>query len=426
MMNLSYWQRAAFLFLLFTYSLLFYFILTFQQGIDFASFYSAAQTLTIGNNPYQSLFATYLPVTKQLAANLNPPIVLILFNPLTQFGYQTALIIWWLTSFFLGLVAVHLTFKQAFSPDFLRQHWGTLYILYLAFFSTLMNTAIMQLGALLLFCIMLGYHFYLTKKDYPAGLLWGCIIAMKVFPGLLFIYVLHQKRYKLFAIMFCVVAFMTLFPIVLYGLTIYKQYFSMMSKILWYGDNWNASIYGFLFRIFVNARDTTQSHLWVNISYGVLFMICLGWYLKNLTKMSYQQSFAFTLCVMLLLSPFGWLYYFSLLILPLAYSWKTIFSQETVQNKMAWLICLFLLNFPMDYLSSKKMLTLSSKLFLYSFYFYGLVIFTLLFSKQLSTNKPNSTMTTNYLPVIGIIISFGLFIPILSFIGRLFSIDWSK
>ncbi|WED42569.1 glycosyltransferase family 87 protein [Legionella cardiaca] len=431
-MNLGYWQRAAFLFLLFTYSLLFYFILTFQQGIDFASFYSASQTLTIGNNPYQTLFATYLPVAKKLAANLNPPIVLILFNPLVQFDYNTALTIWWLVSLFLGLIAAHFTFKHVFSPDFLKKNRATLYLLYLSFFATMMDTAITQLGALLFFCIMLGYHFYLRKNDYLAGLLWGIIIAMKLFPALLFLYALHQKRYKVFAFTLFITLLLSIFPLLLYGKAIYQDYFSMMAEVMWYGDSWNASLYGFLFRVFMDANDKMQSHLWLNLLYGVLFIVFLLWYLKTLIKtpVMVKQSFALTLAMMLFLSPFGWLYYFSLLIFSLAFTWSIIFSEEgNNKAKLLWLMSLFLLNFPMDYLSSKKMLTLSSKLFLNSFYFYGLFIHLYLLGTQKATQmqrkSPRHT-NFNYLPIISIIFGFGLLVPILSFIGRLFDIDWSN
>ncbi|KTC77870.1 glycosyltransferase family 87 protein [Legionella brunensis] len=433
-MNPGYWQRTAFLFLLAIYGLLFYFILTFQQGIDFASFYSASQMLTIGDNPYQSLFATYLPIAKKLAANLNPPIVLILFNPLIQFNYNTALTIWWLTSLIVGLIAARITFKHVFSPDFFKNNWATLYLIYLAFFATLMDAAITQLGALLLFCIMFGYHFYLKGSDYFAGILWGFIIALKFFPALLFLWVLLQKRYKVFTVMLSVSALLSIIPIFICGIDIYQQYFSMMSQVSWYGDSWNASLYGFLFRILINVHDKTQTFLFVNLVYGILFLIFLLWYLKSIVKMSVdsknEQSFALTLCMMLLLSPFGWLYYFSLLLFPLAFTWKVNFADaENTKNKILWFCSLFLLNFPMDYLSSKKMFTVTNKLCLSSLYFYGLLLLIYLLRAQkipLYHDQKSLKANFKYLPILGIIFGFGIFVPTLSFVGRLFDINWSN
>ncbi|CEK09506.1 glycosyltransferase family 87 protein [Legionella hackeliae] len=432
-MNLAYWQRAAFLFLLASYGLLFYFILTFQQGIDFASFYSASQMLAMGDNPYQTLVATYLPVVKKLACNLNPPIVLILFNPLVQLNYHTALVIWWLVSLILSLVSARLVFKLVFSPDFYQQNWPNLYLLYLAFFGILMDRAIAQLGALLLFCILFGYHFYVKKNDCLAGILWGFIIALKFFPAMLFFYVLLQKRYKTFLIMSTVTLLLCILPILLYGMTIYQQYFSMMSQIRWYGDNWNASIYGYFFRIFIDTNNKTQSHIFVNTLYGLSFIVLLLWYLKTAIKMQAnamdKHFFALSLAMMLLLSPFGWLYYFSLLIFPLCLTWETLFLHGyNFKHNILWLLSLFLLNFPIDYLSSKKMTELTNKFFIYSFYFYGLLLLIFLLSHQRTqiTRSRHALTNSRYVPVIAIIFIFGFLVPVLSFLERLFDLPFLR
>ncbi|ASQ47161.1 glycosyltransferase family 87 protein [Legionella clemsonensis] len=432
-MNLASWQRAAFLFLLASYGVLFYFILTFQQGIDFASFYSSAQMLITGNNPYQTLVAHYLPVVKKLACNLNPPFVLMLFSPLAKLNYHSALAIWWIISLILSLIAARLVFKHAFSVHFYQQNWPNLYLLYLAFFGILMDRAITQLGALLVFCIILGYHFYSKKKDYLAGALWGFVIALKFFPALLFFYVCLQKRYQAFAIMLSVALLLSLLPLMVYGTQIYKDYLAMMPQVQWYGDNWNASVYGYLFRIFVDVHDKTQSRLYVSIFYGILFIVFFLWYLKKasnlLTPSSDKQFFALTLAMMLLLSPFGWLYYFSLLIFPLALTWEAIFLYgNSLKPKILWLLSLFLLNFPIDYLSSKKMTELLNKFLIYSFYFYGLLLLIYLLSRpQIHfTRSHPAPISARYYPVIIIIFAFGFLIPLLSFIERLFDIPFIK
>lgn len=109
-----------------------------------------------------------------------------LFSPLAKLNYHAALTTWWIISLILSLVAARLVFKHVFSADFYQENWPSLYLLYLAFFGILMDRAITQLGALLLFGIILGYHFYSKKKDYWAGALWGFVIALKFFPALLF------------------------------------------------------------------------------------------------------------------------------------------------------------------------------------------------------------------------------------------------
>ncbi|MCC5013571.1 MULTISPECIES: glycosyltransferase family 87 protein [unclassified Legionella] len=430
-MNFRHWQIAVLLLLLSTYSVLFYFVFTYQYKLDFSSFYSAFQLFDTGDNPYQSLYTTYLLTIKKLSANLNPPIVLWVLTPLLRLNYDLALIIWSGLSLLLGLIGAHFSFKLAFPADFIKKNWLSLYLIYLSLFATVMDTAIAQFGSILFFFIMTGYYCYLNNREYSAGLLWGIIIAMKFFPALLFFFVLKQGRYKVFMVMCVTLLVLCLIPWVVLGTTIYKQYFSMMTRVLWYGDSWNASLYGFLFRLFIDVHDKTQSLIAIKTAYIFLFFSLLFWYLKKSTGKSTVQNhqpFCLTLVMMLLMSPFGWLYYFPLLILPFACLWITAIDKKTntAQLLFMWLISLFLLNFPIDYVRTTDMPTFLGKLGFYSFYFYGLLLMAHLLTRQpilppandLSINKAPAYFT----PSLSIIISFGLLIPIISFVMRLFSI----
>ncbi|WP_232220215.1 glycosyltransferase 87 family protein [Legionella tunisiensis] len=185
-MNFHRWQIAVLLILLSTYSVLFYFIFTYQYKLDFSSFYSAFQLFSNKQNPYQILYTTYLPTVKRLSANLNPPIVLWMLTPLLRLSYDLALIIWSAISLLLGLIGAHFSFKLAFPPDFMKKNWVSLYLMYLSLFATVMDTAIAQFGSILFFFIITGYYCYLKNKENSAGILWGVIIAMKFFPALLF------------------------------------------------------------------------------------------------------------------------------------------------------------------------------------------------------------------------------------------------
>lgn len=430
-MNFRRWQIAVLLILLSTYEVLFYFVFTYQYKLDFSSFYSAFQLFSAKHNPYQILYTNYLPSIKRLSANLNPPIVLWLLTPLLRLSYDLALIIWSAISLFLGLVGAHFSFKLAFPPDFIKKNWLSLYLIYLSLFATVMDTAIAQFGAILFFFIMTGYYCYLKNKDYWAGILWGIIIAMKFFPALLFFFALKQGRYKVFIVMLATLLLLCLIPWLVLGTTIYQQYFSMMARVLWYGDSWNASLYGFLFRLFIDVHDKTQSLIAIKTSYIVLFFSLLFWYLKKSTGKSTpsnHQPFCLTLVMMLLMSPFGWLYYFSLLILPFACTWITAINKKADTDKLLfiWLIGLFLLNFPIDYVRTTDMPTFIGKLSFYSFYFFGLLLLTYLLTRQPITPPANdlsmSKAPAYFTPSLFIIISFGLLIPIISFIMRLFSI----
>lgn len=417
MKNLRAWQGLAFLFLCTLYGLLVYFIMDLKQGIDFASFYSSAQLITMGENPYQQPLATYFPTSPLLALNLNPPILLLLFNPFVQLPYKAALFIWWLFSMLFRIIGAGLVCQHILGMRFFKKNWLSLYLLYFSLFSTLMDAIIGQLGGLLLFFIMLGYHFYSNFHDYKASIVWGIIAAAKIFPGLLLFYVLLQKRYKVFWSMLAVSLLLTFIPAVMYGPSIYSHYFDLLSKVYWYPDNWNASLLGFLFRFSPYISQlTSYDKVIITLFYMLSSAFFLLWYAKIVKQLdSEKQAFGFTLVMMLFLSPFGWLYYFSLLIYPLLLSWLILFKQERnlLKEKLLWFVSFFLLNFPMAYVRIRH--KEFNSLFFYSFYFFGLLLLLFLFNLiRGKTYKltPHNTSLQNLSPIITMLL-IGFIIPLL-------------
>lgn len=414
--------------LLVIYGLVFYMQFTQQLRLDFSSFYSTSLAAYQGDDPYQNLLTTYFPVAKKLPANLNPPVFLLLFQPFSQFHYYLAVPLWAACSFLLGLIGAWITGHFAFPGHHNQQGRFALMLVYLALFATLMNTVIAQMGAVLLFFIMAGYYYYRRGQDLAAASLWASITALKLFPGLLLFLALKERRYKLsiyFAIIFAVLWSM---PLYYYGIKIYQQYFYMLSRVLWYGDSWNGSIYGFLFRLFIDPNNRHQSLLLIKLSYLILFIALAAWYFKKLGD--YPQAnphypLCLTLVMMLLLSPFGWLYYFSLLLLPLALTWQQLAIKiHPPELTLLWFISFFLLNLPLDYVMSTKMNSLSDKVVIYSLYFYGLVWFTYVIIRLLGQNEQitfeqEKIAQPLLLPVV-IILSFGLIVPIACFILRLY------
>ena len=417
--------------ILILYSLLFYFLFTHAVRVDYTCFYSGSKALFQGDNPYQTLFTTYFPTVKKVSLNVNPPIVLMLFSLLSKMGYSASLMIWSVLSFILGLIAVSLSFKLAFNHAFVKNHRLSLYLLYFAFYPTLINTAIGQLGTFIAFFIIIGYCFYIQKWDIAAAVMWGIIIAMKLFPGLLFFYALMQRRYKVAAILAATVLVMSMIPWLVYGSSIYANYFSMLSHLAWYGDNWNASINGFLFRILTTVHSSPAQLLLVKSLYVICFMGSLVWYLKKMysegaTQSNNHVTFSFTLVMMLLMSPFGWIYYFPLLILPLCLTWSEVTAAHADKKIIvAWIACLFFINFPVYYVRMQHMATYIGKLTLHSFYFYGLCLLAYLLGRQMKglqceTPIPTEASDSLILPIQSIL-AFGVFMLSIHFMLRLTS-----
>ncbi|MCL9682658.1 glycosyltransferase family 87 protein [Legionella maioricensis] len=423
----SHVRLFIFAFIISVYCALFYTMITCQYNSDFASFYSSALAARQGHNPYQTIFTSFLPIKTQSLINLNPPIILLLFYPLTYFSYPVALNIWLVLSIIMGLIGAWYTFKIVFAQNFIKKNWLSLYATYLFFFFTLICLSTNQVGTLLLLCLMLGYYFYLKNDDYLAGILWGFIIGLKLFPGLLFFYVLRQNRIKLFIIMLAAVAFCFLIPLLIYGPTVYSQFYNAMIGIEWYENLWNASVLAFIHRLFaeINYID------WVMPTYIIVLFVSLIGYLWSLTSNGTSddinhQPFCLTLVTMLILSPLGWVYYFPILLFPLMLLWASIMQEKEPLSQSAkiWLTGLFLLNFPTAGITTMQVVHYDDKTQLIPFYFFGLVVLIYLLTVNKKYLPGNNDVIideqkNSFLLITFLIMAFSFIIPSTGFLLRL-------
>jgi len=388
--------------------------------LDFSSFYSSSYALEVGKNPYEILVTHYLPVNKKLSVNLNPPFCTMALLPLSKLPYPMAVMIWTFGSLLLGALGTRIILKLLCPRKKNSQH--LFYLGYFAFFPVIMNMFIGQLGAVIFYFIMKGYVDFVQKKDYQAGLFWGIVAALKIFPGLLLLFVCLRRRYRLAAVMLTVLILTGLLPWVVYGPKLYENYFSMMSHVLWYGDSWNASAYGYLFRLFADRNYHVVSLQWLNLGYLVFFLVSLLFYVCQFClarshdePRAEHRLFAMTLVLMLVLSPFGWLYYFSLLTFPLLYTAQNELNTDNKsEHIMRWFVCLFLINFPVDCVKTYSMTFIYTKISLYSVHFYGLILLL-----YLTCKKPNNhDIQGRWLGALSTIFIFGLVVVIMNVMMR--------
>ena len=378
------------LFLLATYLTIYYLVFNYHYRLDFSSFYSACLAMAEHLHPYLVLETSYLPTIKKISANLNPPTTLLLFLPFSWLNYPLALTLWSGISLILGFIGAHLAFSYAFPKYFYIKYRFIIWCFFFSFYPVLVNAAIAQLSSLLLFFSMYGYHLFSKKNDFGASLCWGIIIAIKIFPALLLVFILGQRRYRVFFLTLAFLMLLCFLPISLYGIKLYWQYFHMMHQVQWFGDSWNASLFGYISR----QLPATLPMFSAQILFSLGFITVFIWYALRMFR-NYQNQlncFCLTLCIMLLLSPLGWFYYFSLLALPLGYSWYIISAEnsEVFMHKFLWLGSLFLLNFPLDYVRIFQMSSVVAKLTIYSFHFYGLTLLSYLLVNVDSSERTNS------------------------------------
>ncbi len=355
--------------------------------IDFSSFYASIDLLKHHQSPYQIQLLHFLNSTKNSTLNLNTPFFIMLISPLALLSYMKALYIWQTLSMFALVYAGVLVLKMY--PKLPKY-----YLLALLFsYPVLMNFLLGQLASFIFLFIIIGYKYQKLQKHKVAGVFWGLATAVKLFPGLLLIYALSNKKYKLSLSLCLTVLIAFLIPYFMYGLTIYKEYFAALNQVYWYGHNWNGSVYGYVFRIFSDAKPSSELITCLKIYASGAFIIFSLIYLsvifraKNLAD---ETKFNLTIICMIFLSPLGWLYYFPLLFAP-CLSLLNNSDNYSYKRSIALLSCLALVMLPQNSYLLPEMKTFINKLTIYSQYFYGLFLMIVL---MISKPKPIKAINT--------------------------------
>lgn len=380
------------LLLIFLYSGIAYHVLYFQTKLDFYSFFSSAFLYARHDNPFFSMKIFYFDTYFELPGNLNPPFFLELFRPLTLLSLPYALVLWTLLSLCAGTLSVLISLRIFFSHEKIKKHLWIILIIFFSLLSSIITLAIGQISYFLFFFIIAGYYYYLRNKDALAGLCWGIIIAIKLFPGLLIIYALREKRYRVALFSTVVSGICCILPLLTHGFSAYLQYFNMIHRVLWYGANWNASLFGFIFRFFSVDLHLANVAL-IKCLYSVLFCAALYWYWKKMQMkqplLGPHHAFCLTLVMMIVLSPLGWLYYFPMLAIPYSLIWKKYIQDGSYSPLFTglWIASLFLVNFPYPYLNYPLSRSLSLGVTCFSIYFYGLIILLYLLTRPLAPEK---------------------------------------
>jgi hypothetical protein len=396
-----------------------YFLLTVlyiynnQQKNDFMSLYLSAKAMLAGEIPYQQFFIIINQHTIQLPYNLNPPIVFLLFSPLITLSYLRSAIVWLFVSMGMGLFSFYLSLSILFSREQLGRYWMSFGVFYLMFGASLLNESFLQLGTLLALLILGGYYLLEKQWNIAAGASWGVAAAIKFFPALLFFYLISQKKWRAAAVFLCTVLSLFVIPLFYSKPNIYNNYFHVLQYSRWYGDSLNASLYGYLFRIFSVFNISNFNQKILQVGCGVSFIVFFLWYIKQLVNQSqfeYRHSmFSLTLVVMLLLSPFGWHYYCTILIFPILMLLKNwLYPRVNYQlSSICLLLSFFVLNLPMPYLHVKDMHNMLDKVVFYSLYFYSLLVLMGLSIQKQNTMIARSMPFTNhqFIPVIVILIA---------------------
>lgn len=284
---------------------------------DFGSFIAAGQAANSGENPYQvdnpyTFIVTFEPLNLKVPSyNLNPPISVVLFQYLAKLDPLISYRLWQgfsiLCYFLLVLIYwIHtqknLSFQKILWSFSLAGLWHTI-----------------ELGQIYLpFALLFGIALILLKNkkfNWIAGILLGICIAIKPNFILLIVFFILLKKYQTSIFALVSAAMISIIPIMIYGIDIYRQWRVAITAYNGYAIPGNNSILGLLIKFGIENSTPIIS----------LLLVIVG--LSLVWKNQYDIFTTGTISLMtaLLISPVAWPGYTTFL-LPyfLKYKWNIL------------------------------------------------------------------------------------------------------
>ncbi len=163
--------------------------LTLNYYPDFNTYYYGTVNLLKGVNPY-------IPTENMFAAFIYPPPSFIFFTLLTLFSYGLSEKVFALFSVVCFLASIGILFR-IFKVRFFTPLGLVIIIALLNFFPEKFTLGMGQFNNIILVLTSLFLLSYLRKKDYLAGVFLGLAISLKLFPVLLIIYLIIDRRWKI-------------------------------------------------------------------------------------------------------------------------------------------------------------------------------------------------------------------------------------
>jgi len=350
---------------------------------DFNSYYISAYATQKGLDPYD--FDTLQSLAKKLGdpkvtVYRYPPFSTLLFLPLSFLPYPTAALLWRILNLTFVALALWLIWRTLALP---RDAETALVIGTIIFtFDPLpYNLAIGQINGLILLLFTGVAWAWTRQRQVLAGVLLGFAASIKIAPGVLFLYFLWKRGFKLVAagistaIALAVIAFLVL------GEQTTRKFIAVLTAFAQEDNAWiaNQSWRGFLSRLFVGddyvhalyPAATLERTLYYA---GVCIIVALTALILYRSREAglFHLEFALVLIAFSLVSPTSWVHHFVWLLYPLIALAFACLGRKHLAPIVLIAIGYALLAFPLDYRSVEligwpQALWISTK-------FYGLII----------------------------------------------------
>jgi Glycosyltransferase family 87 len=272
------------------------------------------------------------PVCLCNPVNAHPPTSVLLFAPLARLDYRPALLIWNLSSLALLGLSLRLVFQGLGVPFSHRTALATFCLL--MFCRPLLQQLFHgQLNLVLLALLTGAWAADRSGRAGWAGALVGTATAIKLFPGVLFLFLVLRRQWNSLIAGAITVAVLSGLTVAILGLETYRAYIQdVLPNLKTFSSSWfNASLVGFWSRLF--DPDTPVQHvepLWrsamaaqagILVSWIAVLAVLARNARRAQTRTGLDHAFGSAITGMLLLSPITWDYAFLLLLVPVAVLW---------------------------------------------------------------------------------------------------------
>jgi hypothetical protein len=258
-----------------------------------------------------------------LNPNLNLPVSMILFKPISRLPFNAAWWTWSCMSFTAMLISISVMLKTLNLNKNTEICWTlAASAVVLATFPAIENHMLGQLGFITLLPLTMAWRSATQKQDLRAGLWLGLAIGMKPFLILIPAGYLFTRRWEILKPMGATIAASILVGAMLCGTQSYNDYWLVSQNINWTDANWNASWTGWLDRAFNSQKPSNlPDNKWlahsIALACGAMTTLWFAW-LARKTKKSNMPAiddmiFAIGPATSLLVSPLGWAYYFPII-----------------------------------------------------------------------------------------------------------------
>jgi len=297
-------------------------------GSDFCQDYIAANSLRRGGSLYGE---DIVKLEKELCGfggieNFHPPFNAVLFFPLSFLSYNNAFLTLGAISIFLLLLINKFIVKGLELSD----EWFLNFVCFTLYWYPVLNCiGAGQSSMIITFCVIAGWFSLRHSREYLSGLFFAIATLMKLFPGLILLYLLIMKKWHaLFSTVFFIV-FGLLATAVIAGVDDMQTYaiITVARDIEDFrGFVVNHSIGGIVTKLFGKPMGwfeplvelpNINSLLIMLLSIGILSYTILKMREMATKKELSDYAFGLTMVTMLLLSPITWSHIFPVLILPL-------------------------------------------------------------------------------------------------------------